>query len=194
MTEIDLKALAESVAKEEGVDPDFREYEQTARMIDGIKIYKEVEYLDGTSETLQYDISTTPEMLTDADSDPEVVLRHELETAMRSIKERGSEEMEINGHRLRFYMQDSFHAWCLETGRQWSARPEDYEHTPPLRFPDPEDQPNPLAEAHVFDDVEGIPYHVKEKLMMYVIGWALEYSPDEWFDEMAKAHHPSELP
>lgn len=179
----DLNQIVMDAAEEQNLDVEVMQYRDEQHMADIFRIHSEIEYLDGTTDTYRADISITDDMILDPDADEEEIFMMKADRQLRNIKEESAKRMEVNGHTLIFYLQNGFHGWSQEAGREFTVEPEEYEHTQTPLPTLPEDRDSvPEWDARVFDEPPEIPMHIKERLMMYVVGWALEYSPDEWLD------------
>lgn len=177
---MEVSKVAQEVSDKQGLEIDVNVYRDEAQMCDIIHLRRDVEYLDGTEDTYKAQVSVSDRMRHDDDIDLEEYIMRDVEGHIRNLKEQAAERMNVNGHSLIFYMQNGFHAVSRETGKEFIVEPEEYEHaTATISFGEVE-EPLDQSRTDVFTQSPEIPMHVKEKLMMYVVGWANTYSPDEY--------------
>jgi len=184
MHDIDLLELAEKVGEDFPMDFKYQVYDETARFREVLRIGLNAQYVDGSEQPVTGEVTVTPEIVTDSNINPLELLEGQIQKTHRSVIENSSDKIEVNGHEIQIQMTHGFRATCLDTGVELSVQPEEYKHTPPATLHvDGVDEALTVTDATVFDDSRDLPYHIKEKLLMYVVGWAMEYSPDEWFNQ-----------
>ena len=177
LTEDDVEHAIYEIAEEHGIELDgVQWYTEPMRKQTIFQIYK---YSNAKGEREKYgaEIALDDQQLVNPNQSVDIIKR-QIESLTRDMKEHLSKRMEVNGHRLRFYLGDGFHAVDEAVGEEWQISEGEIKHrvgpTPPV------EEGQTFPRTHVRQADGEIPYHVKEKMMMWVIGWALQQTPQEW--------------
>lgn len=177
------------LAKEEGVDLDSVNCYHDHQTMGHVIQMKKRARIEGSTEELGGEVVINHAKIHDSNIDHIQLIKRQIRQIAQNMREKISRHIECNEHKLVFYMEDGFHAFDKVTGEEWSVQPEDIEHTTPMTMP-PKDEDSALSQCVDFGSSEQeIPFHIKEKMMMWVVGWALEYSPREWMNQKQGLYH-----
>lgn len=176
----ELENIAKLVSKSSGVKLD--EVKCRYDSLNMVFLLRGIKFVEG--ERHGFEERFTSEIYVEERNTPSIdtedIQTRYIESRIQEMRQMLSESIEINGHEIVFYLEDGFSAYDKTTGKEWSFTAEDMRHHTPIQPPVEEDCPLPHCQTTILDDYE-IPREVKEKMKMWVIGWALEFTPDEYF-------------
>lgn len=124
------------------------------------------------------EISIAEQEVVDTTMSTATLVERRVDEAVRGIADELSIGVTVNDHDLVFSFHDGFSAVDHSTGMEWEVDPDDHKHT--LRNIWLRQDEDPCAPC-VYDSSQmEIPGHLKEQMMMWVIGWALAVDPQSW--------------
>lgn len=177
-----LMDIAEKAAEDHGIDVQFEVMKDVGQAAYKLRMYK---YVVENGEKMKYGAETSVTESALLDSGSMNLFEQQVERTVHEMRQKLSEEYNVNGHELVVYRKDGFHAHDRVTGEQWAVTPE--EAAPYLAPSQPMEVGVgvPQADWSRFEE-ERLPKRVKNRLLEYVLGWAAAFSADEVMEMRAR--------